>query len=78
MLSYYRYWQAVNRLKQSAETLTLMAPDVPDMVQAQHEMIQLEVDYYREQSTKCTVLILTSIAFIVTMLVLVNKGIFNV
>lgn len=55
-----------------------MAPDVPDMVQAQHEMIGLEVDYYREQSTKCTVLLLTIIAFAVTMVILFTKGIANV
>lgn len=78
MLSYYRYWQAVKRLEQSTETLKLMAPDVPDMVQAQHEMIGLEVDYYREQATKCTVLLLTTIAFAVTMVILFTKEIFNV
>lgn len=78
MLSYYRYWQAVKRLKQSNETLQLMAPDVPDMVQAQHEMIQLEVDYYRERSTKCTVFLLTTIVFAVTMVILFYKDIIHV
>lgn len=78
MLSYYRYWQAVKRLEQSTETLKLMAPDVPDMVRAQHEMIEREVEYYREQSTKCTIFLLTLMMFTGTMVILFTKGIADV
>jgi hypothetical protein len=78
MLSYYRYWQAVKRLEQSTETLKLMAPDVPDMVQAQHEMIGLEVDYYRETSKKFTIFLLTLTTFCVSLGYLINKGIIDV
>jgi hypothetical protein len=78
MISYYRYWQAVNRLQSSQKTIDMMEPDVPNMVQAQHEMIQREVEYYREESNKFTLIVLTLAAFIGIMLILYTQGLIHV
>jgi hypothetical protein len=61
MISLYRYWYARRRLNQSYQTLAMMAPDVPPMVEAQHEMICYEVNYYKHQVQKNTIILLTLI-----------------
>ena len=38
MISYYKYWQAMNKVEESIKTVTAMSPDVPDMVKAQYEI----------------------------------------
>lgn len=58
MISLYRYWYAKRRLNQSFETLAMMAPDVPPMVEAQHQMICWEVDFYKHQVQKNTIILL--------------------
>ena len=78
MLSYYRYWQALKRLESSQKTIEMMKPDVPNMVQAQHEMIQREMEYYQEESYKFTIILLTLIVFFSIMLVLYTQGMFHV
>jgi hypothetical protein len=78
MLSYYHYWQAVKRLESSSKTLELMQPDVPDMVQAQHEMIERELEYYREESQKFTIILLILFLFCGTILILFTQGLFYV
>lgn len=78
MLSYYRYWQALKRLESSTKTIELMQPDVPDMVQAQHEMIQLEAQYYRDTSRFFTIGLLTFIVASVIIYLLYINGVFNV
>ena len=78
MLLYYHYWQAVKRLELSSKTLELMQPDVPDMVQAQHEMIEREVEYYREESQRFTLILLTFVIFSSIMLILFTQGLFYV
>jgi hypothetical protein len=78
MLSYYRYWQALKRLESSQKTIEMMAPDVPNMIQAQHEMIQREMEYYQEESYKFTIILLTLIVFFSIMLVLYTQGMFHV
>lgn len=78
MLSYYRYWQALKRLESSQKTIEMMEPDVPNMVQAQHEMIQREMEYYQEESHKFTIILLTLVVFFSIMLVLYTQGIFHV
>ncbi len=78
MLSYYHYWQALNRFKSSQKTVEMMEPDVPNMVQAQHEMIQREMEYYQEESYKFTIILLTLVVFISIMLVLYTQGMFYV
>jgi hypothetical protein len=61
MISFYRYWYARKRLNQSYETLAMMAPDVPPMVEAQHEMICYEVNYYKHRVQMITIFLLTLI-----------------
>ena len=78
MLSYYHYWQALKRLESSQKTIEMMEPDVPNMVQAQHEMIEREVEYYQEESNKFTSIVLTLIVFFSIMLVLYTQGMFHV
>lgn len=78
MLSYYRYWQALKRLESSQKTIKMMEPDVPNMVQAQHEMIQREMEYYQEESHKFTIILLTLVVFFSIMLILYTQGMFHV
>lgn len=77
MLPYYYYWLALKRLESSAKTIELMQPDVPHMVEAQHEMIQLEVKYYRETSRFFTIGLLTLILASVILYLLYTIGVFN-
>ena len=55
-----------------------MKPDVPNMVQAQHEMIQREMEYYQEESHKFTIILLTLVVFFSIMLILYTQGMFHV
>lgn len=79
MLSYYYcYWQASRRVKESFKTVVAMQPDVPPMVEAQHEMNILELEYFRDEAKKFTKKLLTVIVFCVTLWYLNSKGIFHV
>jgi hypothetical protein len=78
MISLYRYWYAKKRLKQSFETLSLMAPSVPPLVEAQHEMICCEVNYYKHRIQKFAIIWLTLILIVVIMFTLYAKGYINV
>lgn len=77
MLSLYHLYIAKKRLAQSKETINMMEPDVPDMLLAQHEMIEREIEYYREEVNKFTIILLTFFAFVGIMLVLHSKGIMH-
>jgi len=54
VISIINYIEAKRRLKQSAETIEMMggSNECNEMVLAQHEMIRLEKNYYKEQSVK--------------------------
>ena len=52
MMTYYHYWQAVRQYEESEKTVRAMLPDVPPMVQAQHEMNELQMDHFCEESGK--------------------------
>jgi hypothetical protein len=52
MMTYYHYWQSIRQFEESAKTVVAMMPDVPPMVQAQHEMNELQMDHFREESGK--------------------------
>ena len=54
MISYYRYWQALNKCEESLKTVLAMQPDVPDMVQAQYEMDELAMKYWKEEAENFT------------------------
>ena len=74
MLSYYYYWQASRRLEESLKTVRAMEPDVPPMVQAQYDMIEREVEYYREESDKFTKIALCFVAVACIMLIMYREG----
>jgi hypothetical protein len=79
MLSYYYcYWQASRRVKESFKTVVAMQPDVPPMVEAQHEMNILELEYFRDEAKKFTIFLLTLVTFCVTLTYLIDKGIIDV
>jgi hypothetical protein len=76
--SYYYYWQALNQAKESLKTVAAMQPDVPPMVQAQHEMNMLELDYFREEAEKFTKRLLIFFGLCIIMLLIYNKGFIDV
>ena len=78
MIPYYYLWQAKRSLASAIKTIELM--DDPDnyMLEAQKDMLELEVEHFRAQSTKCTIFLLTLTVFCVTLWYLIDKGIFHV
>jgi hypothetical protein len=48
------------------------------MLEAQKDMLELEVEHFRAQSAKCTIFLLTLTVFCVTLWYLIDKGIFHV
>lgn len=51
MISLIHYISAKRRLKESEKTVMMMGgkDECPPMIQAQTEMIQLEMEYYRDE-----------------------------
>lgn len=78
MLSFYNLYIAKKRLILSQETIQMMEPNVPDMILAQHEMIEREIEYYREEVNKFTIILLTFFVFTGTIGVLYVKGFLHV
>ena len=78
MKSLYYYWQALNLAEESLKTVVAMQPDVPPMVQAQHEMNMLQLEYFREEAEKFTKRSLTVIMCCIIIAVLYLKGYINV
>ena len=74
MIPYYYLWVATKRLEQSKETLSMMGENANGMLQAQHEMIEREVEYWTEQSNKFTIILLTLVMGCVIMVTLQMKG----
>mgnify|MGYP003340466804 FL=1 len=74
MIPYYYLWLATKRLEQSKETLSMMGENANGMLQAQHEMIEREVEYWTEQSNKFTIILLTLVMGCVIMVTLQMKG----
>ena len=64
MISFYRYLQAKKHLALQNETIRMYADDytrgtMNDMLQAQKEMIEFEVEYYRMKSVRLGYIVLT-------------------
>ena len=78
MISYYKYWQALNKLEESIKTVNAMQPDVPDMVMAQYEMDLMVMDYWKEQSENFTKYFLIFIMIVVIMGAAYERGVFHV
>jgi hypothetical protein len=78
LISYYYYWQALRRAEESLKTVAVMQPDVPPMVQAQHEMIMLELDYFREEAEKFTKILLIFCGVCIIIAIMYSKGYIDV
>ena len=78
MIPYYYLWQAKKSLEGAKKTIELMDDSSNYMLEAQKDMLELEVEHFRETSKKFTIFLLTLMVFTVTMVILFNKGIINV
>jgi hypothetical protein len=78
MIPYYYLWQAKRSLEGAKKTIELMGDSSNYMLEAQKDMLELEVDHFREVSKKFTIFLLTLVVFCVTLWYLNSKGIFHV
>jgi len=80
MTPYYHLHEAKQRLVNAKETIKLMGgeEECQPMLLGQRDMLELEVEHFRETSKKFTIFLLTLVLFTVTMVILFNKGIINV
>lgn len=65
MISYIHYISAKRRLHESEKTIRMMGGETESsqMLCAQRDMIRLEVEYYGEESTKLTILLVAVAMF---------------
>ena len=75
MISYIHYISAKRRLKESEKTILMMGGETESsqMLCAQRDMIKLEVDYYGEESTKLTIILVTIALFGIGLYNLLSK-----
>jgi hypothetical protein len=59
MTPYYYLWQAKKSLEGAKKTIELMDDPNNYMLEAQKDMLELEVEHFREQSVKFTIFLLT-------------------
>lgn len=52
MISIIHYISAKRRLRESNKTVYMMGDDCPPMLLAQRDMIQLEMEYYKQEVVK--------------------------
>jgi hypothetical protein len=78
MIPYYYLWQAKKSLALNKETIKMMGDSTNYMLEAQSDMLELEVEHFRETSKKFTIFLLTLAVFCVSLYYLYIKGIFNV
>ena len=78
MISYYKYWQAMNKVEESIKTVIAMQPDVPDMVQAQYEMDVMVMDYWKERAEKFTKYSFTFFMIVVIIAAAYERGLIHV
>lgn len=79
-MCFINYVSALRRLKEVNKTVYMMGgeEDCPTQIIAQRDMIQLEKEYYRDESLKFTIAILTTIAGCVIVYQLYRYGVFDV
>ena len=78
MISYFRYWQALNKCEESLKTVIAMQPDVPPMVQAQYEMDDMVKEYWRERAEKFTKYSFTFLMIVAIIAAAYEKGFLHV
>jgi hypothetical protein len=78
MIPYYYLWQAKKSLALNKETIKMMGDSTNYMLEAQSDMLELEVEHFREASKKFTIFLLTMLVFSVIMYYLYINEVFNV
>lgn len=80
MIPYYYLREAKLRLIGAKKAIEMMGgeDDCQPMLLGQRDMLELEVDYYRKQSTKFTIGLLTLTVVCVILYVLYRNGVINV
>jgi hypothetical protein len=78
MIPYVGYIQAKKSLALAKETIKMMGDSTNYMLEAQKDMLELEVEHFRETSKKFTIFLLTLAVFCVSLYYLYIKGIINV
>jgi hypothetical protein len=78
MIPYYYLWQAKKSLALNKETIKMMGDSTNYMLEAQKDMLELEVEHFRETSKKFTIFLLTLAVFCVSLYYLYINGVFNV
>ena len=78
MIPYYYLWQAKKSLELNKETIKMMGDSTNYMLEAQRDMLELEVEHFRETSKKFTIFLLTLATFCVSLYYLYINGVFNV
>ena len=77
MIPYYYLWQAKKSLEGAKKTIELMDDPSNYMLEAQKDMLELEVEHFRETSKKFTIFLLTLATFCVSLGYLIIKGIID-
>jgi hypothetical protein len=80
MIPYYYLYVAKQSLVGANKAIVMMGgeDECQPMLLGQRDMLELEVEYYREQSAKCTIFLLTLAVFCVTLYYLFMTGVFHV
>jgi uncharacterized protein with GYD domain len=80
MLSYYYLYEARQRLDNAKKTIEMMGGEhsCQPMLLGQRDMIELEVEYYKGEADKFTLILLTFAAFCGIMVVIFMKGLIHV
>ena len=78
MIPYYYLWQAKKSLEGVKKTIILMNDPDNYMLEAQKDILELEVEHFMVQSVKFTIFLLTLVVFCVSLSYLIDKGIIDV
>ena len=78
MIPYVGYIQAKKSLALAKETIKMMGDSSNYMLEAQKDMLELEVEHFREQSKKFTIFLLTLLVFCVSLGYLIKTGVIDV
>jgi hypothetical protein len=78
MIPYIDLYNAKKSLAMAEETIRMMNDPDNYMLEAQKDMRELEVDYYRNQSIMFTIGLLIAVLFCVMMYILFRYGVLNV
>jgi uncharacterized protein with GYD domain len=80
MIPYYYLHEAKQRLVNAKKTIDMMGgeDECQPMLLGQRDMLELEVEYYRQSSKKFTAITLTIVSIGVILYLLYTNGVINV